>query len=162
MCIRDRINILKSEFNSLVNRRILIIAEDDAQVKLLICDHTVDESQFLATQVTEIFAGRNALVDYYDLEENSDKVTRLTNTFVHQLEASNVLINNMTFNTGVSRNNYNVKLSGQHAEAYVCGMAVSYTHLDVYKRQTGLRVWTHWRRSIIVGVHTFTEVTTQS
>lgn len=122
------INILKSEFNSLVNRRILIIAEDDAQVKLLICDHTVDESQFLATQVTEIFAGRNALVDYYDLEENSDKVTRLTNTFVHQLEASNVLINNMTFNTGVSRNNYNVKLSGQHAEAYVCGMVIADKH----------------------------------
>ena len=119
------INILKSEFNYLVNRRILIIAEDDAQVKLLICDHTVDETHFLATQVTEIFAGRNAIVDYYDLEENSDKVTRLTNTFVHQEEASNVLVNNMTLNTGVSRNNYHVKLRGEHAEAYVCGMVIA-------------------------------------
>lgn len=119
------INILKSEFNYLVNRRVMIIAEDDAQVKLLICDHTVDESQFLATQVTEIFAGRNAVVDCYDLEENSDKVTRLTNTFVRQEENSNVLVNNMTFNTGVSRNNFHVKLEGQHAEAYVCGMVIS-------------------------------------
>lgn len=122
------INILKSEFNSLVNRRILIIAEDDAQVKLLLCDHTVDESQFLATQVTEIYAGRNAIVDYYDLEENSDKVTRLTNTFVSQQDSSNVLVNNITLNTGVSRNNYNVKLNGQHAEAYVCGMVIADRH----------------------------------
>ncbi len=122
------INILKSEFNYLVNRRILIIAEDDAQVKLLICDHTVDETHFLATQVTEIFAGRNAIVDYYDLEENSDKVTRLTNTFVHQEEASNVLVNNMTLNTGVSRNNYHVKLKGEHCEAYVCGMVIADRH----------------------------------
>lgn len=122
------INILKSKFNYLVNRRILIIAEDDAQVKLLICDHTVDESQFLVTQVTEIFAGRNAIVDCYDLEENSDKVTRLTNTFVKQLEASSVLVNNMTLNTGVSRNNYNVKLLGEHAEAYVCGMVIADRH----------------------------------
>lgn len=122
------INILKSEFNYLVNRRVMIIAEDDAQVKLLICDHTVDESQFLATQVTEIFAGRNAVVDYYDLEENSDKVTRLTNTFVNQQESSNVLVNNMTFNTGVSRNNYVVKLNGEHAEAYVCGMVIADRH----------------------------------
>ncbi|MDH6308828.1 Fe-S cluster assembly protein SufD [Dysgonomonas sp. PFB1-18] len=122
------INILKSEFNYLVNRRIMIIAEDDAQVKLLVCDHTVDESQFLATQVTEIFAGRNAIIDYYDLEENSDKVTRLTNTFVHQQENSNVLVNNMTLNTGVSRNNYNVKLDGEHAEAYVCGMVIADRH----------------------------------
>lgn len=119
------INILKSQFDYLVNRRILIVAEDDAQVKLLICDHTVDDSRFLATQVTEIFAGRNAIVDYYDLEENSDKVTRLTNTFVHQEEASNVLVNNMTLNTGVSRNNYNVKLNGEHAETYVCGMVIA-------------------------------------
>ncbi len=122
------INILKSEFNYLVNRRIMIIAEDDAQVKLLVCDHTVDESQFLAIQVTEIFAGRNAIIDYYDLEENSDKVTRLTNTFVHQQENSNVLVNNMTLNTGVSRNNYNVKLDGEHAEAYVCGMVIADRH----------------------------------
>lgn len=119
------INILKSEFNYLVNRRILIIAEEDAQVKLLVCDHTVDESQFLATQVTEIYAGRNAVVDYYDLEENSDKVTQLTNTFVHQEEASNVLVNNMTLNTGISRNNYNVKLNGEYAETYVCGMVIA-------------------------------------
>ncbi|MDR2955659.1 MAG: Fe-S cluster assembly protein SufD [Prevotella sp.] len=119
------INILKSEFDSLVNRRILIIAEDNAQVKLLICDHTVDESQFLATQVTEIIAGKNAIVDYYDLEENSDKVTRLTDLFVTQEESSNVLVNNMTFNTGVSRNNFHVKLNGEHAEAYVCGMVIA-------------------------------------
>ncbi|MDU1890884.1 MAG: Fe-S cluster assembly protein SufD [Dysgonomonas sp.] len=119
------INILKSKFNYLVNRRILIIAEENSQVKLLVCDHTVDESQFLATQVTEIFAGKNAIVDYYDLEENSDKVTRLTNTFVQQEDSSNVLVNNMTLNTGVSRNNYNVKLDGQHAEAYVCGMVIA-------------------------------------
>lgn len=119
------INILKSEFNYLVNRRVLIIAEDDAQVKLLVCDHTVDEAQFLVTQVTEIYAGKNAIVDCYDMEENSDKVTRLTNTFVVQEQTSNVLVNNITLNTGVSRNNYNVKLNGEHAEAYVCGMVIA-------------------------------------
>lgn len=119
------INVLQSEFNTLVNRRVLIVAEDDAQVKVLGCDHTVNDSDFLATQVIEIFAGRNAIIDYYDLEENSHKVTRLTNTFVRQQESSNVLVNNITLNTGVSRNNYNVKLDGQHAEAYVCGMVIS-------------------------------------
>lgn len=122
------INILKSKLNYLVNRRILIIAEENSQVKVLVCDHTVDESQFLATQVTEIFADKNAIVDYYDLEENSDKVTRLTNTFVHQEASSNVLVNNMTLNTGVSRNNYNVRLNGEHAEAYVCGMVIADRH----------------------------------
>lgn len=119
------INILKSQFNYLVNRRVLVIAEENAQVKLLVCDHTVDDSNFLVTQVTEIFAGKNAVVDYYDMEENSDKVTRLASTFVRQESTSNVLINNITLNCGRTRNNYYVDLAGEHAEVYVCGMAIA-------------------------------------
>lgn len=119
------INILRSNADYLVNRRILIIAEDNAQVKLLACDHTVDNNQFLATQVTEIFAGKNAVVDFYELEENSDKVTRLATTYVIQNENSNVLVNNMTLNCGKTRNDYQIKLNGEHAEAYVCGMVIA-------------------------------------
>lgn len=119
------INILKSDMDYLVNRRILVIAEDNAQVKLLTCDHTVDESRFLVTQVTEIFAGQNASVDYYELEENSDKVSRVTSTYIDEKETANVLINNLTLNCGKSRNNYYVKLGGEYAEANVCGMVIS-------------------------------------
>lgn len=119
------INILKSKVDCLVNRRILIIAEDNAQVKLLVCDHTVDNRHFLVTQVTEVYAGKDAMVDFYELEENSDKVTRLTSTFAKQKENSNVLFNNMTLNCGKTRNNYEVKLDGEYAEAYVCGMVIA-------------------------------------
>ena len=119
------INILRSTVDFLVNRRVLIIAEDNAQVKLLVCDHTVDNAQFVATQVTEIFAGRDAIVDLYDLEENSDKTTRLAAVFAEQKENSNVLVNNITLNCGTTRNNYQVKLDGEHAEAYVCGMVIA-------------------------------------
>lgn len=119
------INILKSQVDCLVNRRILIIAEDNAQVKLLVCDHTVDNRHFLVTQVAEVYAGKNAMVDFYELEENSDKVTRLTSTFAHQKATSNVLFNNMTLNCGKTRNNYEVKLDGEYAEAYVCGMVIA-------------------------------------
>ncbi len=119
------IHILRSTVDFLVNRRILIIAEDNAQVKLLACDHAVDNAQFVATQVTEIYAGRNAMIDFYELEENSDKTTRIAATFSEQKEDSNVLVNNITLNCGITRNNYQVKLDGQHAEAYVCGMVIA-------------------------------------
>lgn len=120
------INILKSDMdNYMVNRRILIIAEENAQVKILTCDHTNDTKHFLITQVTEIFADKNAIIDFYELEENSDDVCRLAATYVRQGEASNVLINNMTINCGTTRNNYYVNLEGQHTETYVCGMAIA-------------------------------------
>lgn len=47
------INILRGKVDLNVNRRILIIAEENAQVKLLVCDHAVDDVHFVVTQVTE-------------------------------------------------------------------------------------------------------------
>ena len=57
------INILRSDVDLMVNRRVLIVAEEGAEVKLLFCDHAADDRNFLATQVIEVFAGENAKVD---------------------------------------------------------------------------------------------------
>ncbi len=119
------INILKSDLDYLVNRRILVIAGENSQVKLLACDHTVDNSRFLVTQVTEIYAGKNAVVDFYELEEDSTKVSRVSSLYAEQEEASNVLVNNITLQCGITRNNYRVKLNGERAESYICGMVIA-------------------------------------
>lgn len=119
------INMLQSSVDYLVNRRILVIVEDGARLKLLVCDHTVDSSNFLVTQVSEIFVGENAHVDFYELEVNSDAVVRLASTYVHQQASSNIVINNVALECGITRNNYRVKLGGEHAEATVCGLVVA-------------------------------------
>ena len=119
------INILIGNADLLVNRRILLIAGKNSQFKLLTCDHTVDNSKFLITQVTEIFAGENAHIDYYALEENSDTTTLITSTFVNQAKGSNILVNNVTLNCGFTRNNYRVTLAGEHAEANICGVVIA-------------------------------------
>lgn len=118
------INILRSGVDLNVNRRLLIIAEDNAQVKLLSCDHTVDDVQFVVTQVTELYAGKDAQVDYYELEENSVKVTRLNSVNCVQEANSNVVCCGITLHNGYSRNNFNIKLAGEHAEAHLGGLAI--------------------------------------
>lgn len=118
------INILMSSVDFQVNRRILLIAGKNAQFKLLSCDHTIDNSNFLVTQVTEIFADENAHVDFYELEETSDKTARLTSTFIQQEKSSNVLVNNITLHCGFTRNNYYLKLQGEHSEGHVSGLVI--------------------------------------
>ena len=51
------VNILRADVNFMVNRRVLIILEDGAQARLLICDHAMDNVNFLATQVIEVSTG---------------------------------------------------------------------------------------------------------
>ena len=119
------INILRGGVDLNVNRRILIIAEKNAQVKLLVCDHTVDEVQFVVTQVAEIFADRDAQVDFYELEENSEKVKKINNFFSEQKENTNITASGITLHNGFTRNNYRFRLLGEHAEAHIGGLAIS-------------------------------------
>ena len=49
------VNILRADVNFMVNRRVVIVLEDGAQAKLLVCDHAMDDVNFLSTQVVEIF-----------------------------------------------------------------------------------------------------------
>ncbi|MFR9166852.1 MAG: Fe-S cluster assembly protein SufD [Dysgonomonas sp.] len=118
-------NILSANADFLVNRRLLLIAGKNARFKLLTCDHTVDDVNFLATQVTEIFADEDSHIDFYEIEETSDKTTRLSSTFIYQERNSNVLVNNITLHCGFTRNNYYLKLNGEYAEGHVCGAIIA-------------------------------------
>lgn len=49
------VNILRSDVDLMVNRRVLIVLEEGAEAKFLFCDHTMDDRNFLATQVIEAY-----------------------------------------------------------------------------------------------------------
>ena len=118
------INIFRSDVDAMANRRILIIMEPRSEAKLLICDHSIDDVKFLATQVVEIFAAEGAYFDYYDLEESSISTSRFASVHVKQEASSNVLVNGITLNNGLTRNNYYIELNGEYAETTLCGMSV--------------------------------------
>ncbi|MDR0961857.1 MAG: Fe-S cluster assembly protein SufD [Mediterranea sp.] len=119
------VNILRSDVDLLVNRRVLIILEEGAQLRLLTCDHAMDSVNFLATQVIEVFVGAGAHFDLYELEETHASTVRLNNLYVNQEAGSNVLLNNMTLTNGSTRNTTSVTLSGESAELNLCGMVIA-------------------------------------
>ncbi|ADV42538.1 Fe-S cluster assembly protein SufD [Bacteroides helcogenes] len=119
------VNILRGDVDFLVNRRVLIILEEGAQVRLLACDHAMDSVNFLATQVIEAFVGENAVFDFYELEETHTSTVRISNLYVKQEAGSNVLLNGMTLHNGTTRNTTRVTLAGRHAELNLCGMAIA-------------------------------------
>ena len=90
--------------------------------------------EFVVTQVAEIVAGRDAQVDFYELEENSVKVKLLNNVFAEQAENSNVTVSTITLHNGFTRNNYRFRLLGEHAEAHIGGLAIcdKEQHIDNY------------------------------
>ncbi|MDH6303555.1 Fe-S cluster assembly protein SufD [Parabacteroides sp. PF5-5] len=118
------VNIFRNDMDTMANRRILVIMEPHSQAKLLVCDHSIDDVKFLTTEVVEIFAEEGAYFDFYDLEESTPSTTRFASFHVQQEASSNVLVNGITLNNGLTRNNYYIELNGEHAEATLCGMSI--------------------------------------
>ena len=104
------VNILRSDVDLMVNRRVLIIMEEGAEAKFLFCDDTADDRNFLSTQVIEVFVGENASLDLYS-RVNHDVIT---------------------LHNGITRNRLDLILKGEGAECWCngCVIADKNQHVD--------------------------------
>lgn len=118
------INILRSDVDLMVNRRVLIVMEQGSEAKFLFCDHAADDRNFLATQVIEAFVGENAKLDLYCLEETHYKNTRISNVYIEQQANSVVNHNVITLHNGVTRNRLDLVFKGEGAECFANGCVI--------------------------------------
>lgn len=116
----------------MVNRRVLIVVEEGAEIKMLFCDHAADDRNFLTTQVIEAFVGENASLDLYCLEETHYKNVRVSNVYIDQQRNSRVTHNVITLHNGVTRNKLDLTFSGEGADCqcYGCVIADKKQHVD--------------------------------
>ena len=129
------LNILSAAHPTMVVRRLLVVAGENAHVRLLACDHTQGSgTQVLNLQVIEVVAGRNATVDFYDLEESGTDTSRVSSLFVEQHEGSSVLVDGITLMNGITRNNYHVQVVGEYASTELLGMTIASGHQHVDTR----------------------------
>ena len=134
------INILKATPSNaqrqvpdlMVNRRVLIILEEGAEIKMLFCDHAADDRHFLTTQVIEAYVGNNASLDRYCLEETHHKNVRVSNVYIDQGRDSRVNHNVITLHNGTTRNKLDLTFSGEGAECqcFGCVIADKQQHVD--------------------------------
>lgn len=129
------VDILQYEVPLLTARRMLIVVDDDAEAKLLVCDHTQNpDARLMSLQTVEIMTGRNARFDFYDLEESTEMTTRLSSLYLRQGAGSNVLIDGITLFNGTTRNEYYCRLPEPDAELHIYGMGIEdrSRRLDTY------------------------------
>ena len=129
------VNIFNSTQPLMAVRRVLVVVDDGAQARMLVCDHSQSkEVSYLASQVVEIVVGRDATFDYYDLEESSPRTHRLSTIYARQAQGSNLLIDGITLTNGLTRNNYRISVDGEHALTTLLGMTIAgdQQHVDTH------------------------------
>ena len=119
------VGILENGMPLMAIRRILVIAEKDSEIKLLVCDHTQSDTvNFLNSVVTEIAAEENASVEICEMEESSEQTSRLSAMYITQGQTSRVSVVGITIYNGITRNEYHCNFRGKEAHLHLAGMAI--------------------------------------
>ena len=126
------VNLVDSDVDMFNQHRNLIIVEDNADITLIICDHTQSPQKFLTNAVTEVYVGENSHFDIIRVQNEHNNACKITNTFIHQERNSTASSNNITLHGGLIRNSTYHYLNGEGAQSNSWGLylADKWQHID--------------------------------
>ncbi len=128
------VDLVQSDEDIFNQHRNLIIVEKNAEITLIVCDHTLSPQKFLTNGVTEIYVGESSHFDIIRVQNEHNNAGKITHTFIHQERNSNASSNNITLHGGLVRNSTHHFLGGEGAESYSYGLylADKWQHVDNY------------------------------
>lgn len=113
-----------NEAAMMLQPRNLIIVEENAQIQIIERHQSLTSNAVLTNSVTEIFAGRNALVDYYKIQNDTVSSSLIDSTYVEQKDNSTVSLHTFSLGGKITRNNLNFYQKGQHIDSVLNGITI--------------------------------------
>ena len=118
--------------NTVAQPRNLICVGKNCKAILIENYISVGDNPQFTNAVSELVLDENSFVDYYKLQNEKENTYHVGTTQVYQSRNSNFSSTTVTTNGGVIRNNLNIKLDGEGAEATMYGLYLlnGKTHVD--------------------------------
>lgn len=113
-----------SEAALMLQPRNLVIVEENAELQVIERHQNLTSNPVLTNAVTEIFAAKNARVDFYKLQNDSDSASLVDNTYISQKQDSNVHVHTFSFGGNITRNNLNFYQHGKGIDSTLKGITI--------------------------------------
>ncbi len=123
-----------NETSLLVQPRNLVIVGENAHVQIIERHQSLTENPVLTNSVTEIFAQKRAIVDYYKIQNDNLEANLIDNTYVSQKQESHVSVHTFSFGGNLTRNNLNFYHFGERLTSTLNGITIigDKQHVDHY------------------------------
>ena len=123
-----------SEAALMVQPRNLVIVGENAHVQIIERHQSLNENPGLTNSVTEIFAQKRAIIDYYKIQNDTLEANLIDNTYVSQKQESVVSVNTFSFGGNLTRNNLNFYHFGERIVSHLNGITIigEKQHVDHY------------------------------
>ena len=118
----------------MVQPRNLVIVGENAHVQIVERHQSLNENPVLTNSVTEIFAQKRAIVDYYKVQNDEQTANLIDNTYISQKQESRVSVHTFSFGGNLTRNNLNFYHHGERIDSTLKGITIigDKQHVDHY------------------------------
>lgn len=118
----------------MVQPRNLVIVGENAHVQIVERHQSLNSNPVLTNSVTEIFAQKRAIVDYYKIQNDVQTANLIDNTYIAQKQESRVSVHTFSFGGNITRNNLNFYHQGERIDSTLKGITIigDKQHVDHY------------------------------
>lgn len=104
--------------------RNLIIVDENSHVQIIERHQSLTKNPVLTNSVTEIFANKRAIVDYYKVQNDRQTASLIDNTYINQKQQSHVSVHTFAFGGKLIRNNLNFYQKGERIDSTLKGVTI--------------------------------------
>lgn len=104
--------------------RNLIVVDENSHVQIIERHQSLTDNPILTNSVTEVFANKRAIVDYYKVQNDNSSASLIDNTFIKQKQESIAKVHTFSFGGKLTRNNLNFYQHGERVDSTMKGITV--------------------------------------
>lgn len=104
--------------------RNLIVVNENAHVQIIERHQSLTDNPVLTNSVTEIFANKRAIVDYYKIQNDRQTASLIDSTFINQKQESLAKVHTFSFGGKVVRNNLEFYQNGERIDSTMKGITI--------------------------------------
>ncbi|NNE32954.1 MAG: Fe-S cluster assembly protein SufD [Winogradskyella sp.] len=104
--------------------RNLVVVDENSHVQIIERHQSLTDNPVLTNSVTEIFANKRAIVDYYKIQNDRQSATLIDNTYVNQKQESLAKVHTFSFGGKLIRNNLNFYQNGERIDSTMKGITI--------------------------------------
>ncbi|WP_298340269.1 Fe-S cluster assembly protein SufD [uncultured Algibacter sp.] len=113
-----------NESATMLQPRNLIVVDENSHVQIIERHQSLTSNPVLTNSVTEVFANKRAIVDYYKIQNDNENASLIDHTFVKQSRESFASVHTFSFGGKLIRNNLNFYQNGERIDSTLKGITI--------------------------------------
>lgn len=113
-----------NESSLMIQPRNLIVVGENSVVRIMERHQSLTDNPVLTNSVTEIFASKRAIVDYYKVQNDNENASLIDNTYINQKQESLASVHTFSFGGKLTRNNLNFFQNGERIDSTLKGVTI--------------------------------------